>query len=194
MWTFPILIVVLLYAYVVLNKDDPADNPGLDSVKITDSQEQPEDKPDQPADNGQASNPPATDSGTEGTGEGDAGGNGGGTDTEGQTDGQTDGTEEEPEPPVDNSSSTVTVAEDGKSGNITNFKVNGSAGQPVTVTIKATGHSWLEVYKGENSSGEKLEYGNTAEGDSFTFELDSAGMYIKSGYAAATTIEVGGKL
>ncbi|KAA2302382.1 DUF4115 domain-containing protein, partial [Clostridioides difficile] len=86
------------------------------------------------------------------------------------------------------------VAEDGKSGNITNFTVNGSAGQPVTVTIKATGHSWLEVYKGENSSGEKLEYGNTAEGDSYTFELDSTGMYIKSGYAAATTIEVGGQV
>lgn len=41
---------------------------------------------------------------------------------------------------------------------------------------------------------EKLEYGNTAEGDSYTFELDSAGMYIKSGYAAATTIEVGGQV
>ncbi|WFR61777.1 DUF4115 domain-containing protein [Paenibacillus amylolyticus] len=195
MWTFPVLIVVLLYVYVVYNKGDDADNPGLDPVKITDSQQQPEDKPDQPADNGQASNPPATDSGTEGTGEGDAGGNGGGTDTEGQTDGQTDGTTgENEEEPTDNSPSAVTVAEDGKSGNITNFKVNGSAGKPVTVTIKATGHSWLEVYKGENSSGEKLEYGNTAEGDSYTFELDSAGMYIKSGYAAATTIEVGGQV
>ncbi|MGN7412307.1 helix-turn-helix domain-containing protein [Paenibacillus sp. SAF-068] len=199
MWTFPVLIVVLLYVYVVYNKGDDADNPGLDSVKITDSQQQPEDKPDQPADNGQASNPPATDPGTDGTGEGDAGGNGGGTDTEGQPDGQTDGqtdgeTGENQEEPTDNSPSAVTVAEDGKSGNITNFKVNGSAGQPVTVTIKATGHSWLEVYKGENSSGEKLEYGNTAEGDSYTFELDSAGMYIKSGYAAATTIEVGGQV
>ncbi|MNP57621.1 hypothetical protein D3C76_1524650 [compost metagenome] len=39
-----------------------------------------------------------------------------------------------------------------------------------------------------------MEYGNTAEGDSYTFELDSAGMYIKSGYAAATTIEVGGQV
>ncbi|MBT2283116.1 helix-turn-helix domain-containing protein [Paenibacillus polymyxa] len=187
MWTFPVLIVVLLYVYVVYNNGDESDNPGLDQVKITDSQQQPEDKPDPPADNGQASNPPATDSGTDGTGEGDAGGNGGGTDTEGQT----DETEKEP---TDNSPSNVSVAEDGKSGNITNFKVNGSAGQPVTVTIKATGHSWLEVYKGENSSGEKLEYGNTAEGDSYTFELDSAGMYIKSGYAAATTIEVGGQV
>ncbi len=202
MWTFPVLIVVLLYVYVVYNNGDETDNQGLDSVKITDSQQKPEDKPDQPVDNGQASNPPATDSGAEGTGEGDAGGNGGGTDTEGQTDGQTDGQSDgqtdvqtgENQEPTDNSPSAVTVAEDGKSGNITNFKVNGSAGKPVTVTIKASGNSWLEVYKGENSSGEKLEYGNTAEGDSYTFELDSAGMYIKSGYAAATTIEVGGQV
>ncbi|WP_458460646.1 helix-turn-helix domain-containing protein, partial [Paenibacillus sp.] len=89
MWTFPVLIVVLLYVYVVYNKGDEADTPGLDPVKITDSQQQPEDQPDQPADNGQSATPPATDSGVEGTGEGDAGGNGGGTDTEGQTDGQT---------------------------------------------------------------------------------------------------------
>lgn len=194
MWTFPVLILVLLYVYVVMNRDD-SDTQGLDQTKITDSQQQPQDKPDEPTDNGQASNPPANESGSGETNEGEAGGNGGGT-AEGQTDGQTDGqtTGENEENPTDNPPASVTVAEDGKSGNITNFKVNGSAGQPVTVTIKATGHSWLEVYKGENSSGEKLEYGNTAEGDSYTFELDSAGMYIKSGYAAATTIEVEGQV
>ncbi|MFE6073296.1 helix-turn-helix domain-containing protein [Paenibacillus sp. NPDC057886] len=195
MWTFPVLILVLLYVYVVMNKDD-SDTQGLDQTKITDSQQQPQDKPDVPTDNGQASNPPANESGSGETNEGESkGGNGGGT-AEGQTDGQTDGqtTGENEENPTDNPPASVTVAEDGKSGNITNFKVNGSAGQPVTVTIKATGHSWLEVYKGENSSGEKLEYGNTAEGDSYTFELDSAGMYIKSGYAAATTIEVAGQV
>ncbi|WP_405156331.1 RodZ domain-containing protein [Paenibacillus sp. FSL K6-0108] len=191
MWTFPVLILVLLYVYVVMNKDD-SDTQGLDQTKITDSQQQPQDEPDKPVDNGQATKPPANESGSGETNEGEAGGNGGGT-TEGQTDGQTTGENEEN--PTDNiPPASVTVAEDGKSGNITNFKVNGSAGQPVTVTIKATGHSWLEVYKGENSSGEKLEYGNTAEGDSYTFELDSSGMYIKSGYAAATTIEVAGQV
>ena len=46
MWTFPVLIVVLLYVYVVYNNGDESDNPGLDQVKITDSQQQPEDKPD----------------------------------------------------------------------------------------------------------------------------------------------------
>lgn len=194
MWTFPVLILVLLYVYMVMNKDD-SDTQGLDQTKITDSQQLPQDKPDEPTDNGQASNPPANESGSGETNEGEAGGNGGGT-VEGQTDGQTDGqtTGENEENPTENPTASVTVAEDGKSGNITNFKVNGSAGQPVTVTIKATGHSWLEVYKGENSSGEKLEYGNTADGDSYTFELDSAGMYIKSGYAAATTIEVAGQV
>lgn len=202
MWTFPVLILVLLYVYMVMNKDD-SDTQGLDQTKITDSQQQPQDKPDEPTDNGQASNPPANETGSGEATEGQAGGNGGGTaegQTDGQTDGQSDGQTDGQTPdenqgnPTDTPSTAVTVAEDGKSGNITNFKVNGSAGQPVTVTIKATGHSWLEVYKGENSSGEKLEYGNTAEGDSYTFELDSAGMYIKSGYAAATTIEVAGQV
>ncbi|MFS0869651.1 helix-turn-helix domain-containing protein [Paenibacillus xylanilyticus] len=199
MWTFPILIVALLYVYVVMNKDD-ADTQGVDQTKITDSQQQPNDQPDETTDNGQASTPPTNEAGGEETGQGDgeAGGNGGGTDvtdqtdTEGQTDEQTpDGTQDEET--TDNAGA-VTVAEDGKSGNITNFKVNGSAGKPVKVTINASGQSWLEVYKGENSSGEKLQFGMTADGDSMSFDLDSTGLYIKSGYAAATTIEVGGQV
>ncbi|MEO2203998.1 RodZ family helix-turn-helix domain-containing protein [Paenibacillus pabuli] len=199
MWTFPILIVALLYVYVVMNRDD-ADTQGVDQTKITDSQQTPNDQPDETTDNGQASTPPDNDStGQEtGQGEGEAGGNGGGndaageTDTEGQTDEQTPNDAEDQEP-ADNAGA-VTVAEDGKSGNITNFKVNGSAGQPVKVTINASGQSWLEVYKGENSSGEKLQFGMTADGDSMSFDLDSTGLYIKSGYAAATTIEVGGQV
>ncbi|WP_336779658.1 RodZ domain-containing protein [Paenibacillus illinoisensis] len=198
MWTFPILIVALLYVYVVMNRDD-ADTQGVDQTKITDSQQTPNDQPDETTDNGQASTPPDNESGGQETGqaEGEAGGNGGGTDvtgegTEGQTDEQTPDDTEDQEP-ADNAG-TVTVAEDGKSGNITNFKVNGSAGQPVKVTINASGQSWLEVYKGENSSGEKLQFGMTADGDSMSFDLDSTGLYIKSGYAAATTIEVGGQV
>ncbi|MCG7382492.1 RodZ family helix-turn-helix domain-containing protein [Paenibacillus sp. ACRRY] len=198
MWTFPILIVALLYVYVVMNRDD-ADTQGVDQTKITDSQQTPNDQPDETKDNGQASTPPDNESAGQetGQGEGEAGGNGGGTDvngegTEGQTDEQTPDDTEDQEP-ADNAG-TVTVAEDGKSGNITNFKVNGSTGQPVKVTINASGQSWLEVYKGENSSGEKLQFGMTADGDSLSFDLDSAGLYIKSGYAAATTIEVGGQV
>ncbi|WP_342555522.1 RodZ family helix-turn-helix domain-containing protein [Paenibacillus sp. FSL R7-0652] len=211
MWTFPILILVLLYVYMAYNKGDDANPQGLDDTKITDSQKPADDKPDPSTDKGQTANPPATDSGSKDPNKGDAGGNGGGTETNGQTDGQNDGqtdgqtdgkTEGQPDGQTgENQEGTnpatpgsVTVSQDGKSGNITNFKVSGSAGQPVTVTIKATGNSWLEVYKGENSSGEKLEYGNTADGDTFTFTLDSTGMYIKSGYAAATTIDVGGQV
>lgn len=198
MWTFPILIVALLYVYVVMNRDD-ADTQGVDQTKITDSEQTPNDQPDETNDNGQASTPPDNESGGQETGqpEGEAGGNGGGTEvtgegTEGQTDEQTPDDTEDQEP-ADNAG-TVTVAEDGKSGNITNFKVNGSAGKPVKVTINASGQSWLEVYKGENSSGEKLQFGMTADGDSMSFDLDSTGLYIKSGYAAATTIEVGGQV
>ncbi|WP_434758327.1 RodZ domain-containing protein [Paenibacillus amylolyticus] len=211
MWTFPILIFVLLYVYMAYNKGDDTNPQGLDDTKITDSQKPANDKPDPSSDNGQAVTPPTTDSGSENNGKGEAGGNGGGNEANGQTDGQnsgqtdgqnngqtdgqTDGqTGENQEGNTPSTPGSVTVSEDGKSGNITNFKVSGSAGQPVTVTIKATGNSWLEVYKGENSSGEKLKYGNTADGDSFTFTLDSTGMYIKSGYAAATTIDVGGQV
>ncbi|MGO4531454.1 RodZ domain-containing protein [Paenibacillus sp. 2TAF8] len=203
MWTFPILIFVLLYVYMANNKGDDTNPQGLDDTKITDSQKPANDKPDPSSDNGQAATPPATDSGSKDTGKGEAGGNGGGSEAtgqtgeqnNGQTDGQTDGqTGENQEGAPPSTPGSVTVSEDGKSGNITNFKVSGSAGQPVTVTIKATGNSWLEVYKGENSSGEKLQYGNTADGDTFTFTLDSTGMYIKSGYAAATTIDVGGQV
>lgn len=207
MWTFPLLIIVLLYLYIASNKGDDTDPQGLDDTKITDSQKPADDKPDPPSDNGQVTTPPASDPGTDNSGTGEAGGNGGGTDVNGQTDepnngqtdGQTDGqsgeqTGEDQEGVAPSTPGLVTVSEDGKSGNITNFKVSGSAGQPVMVTIKATGKSWLEVYKGENSSGEKLEYGNTADGDVFTFTLDNAGIYIKSGYAAATTIDVGGQV
>ncbi|MNC42866.1 hypothetical protein D3C75_916980 [compost metagenome] len=62
------------------------------------------------------------------------------------------------------------------------------------VQIAATGVSWLEVYKGVNSKGEKLSFGNTAAGNNLTFTLDSAGMYIKSGYSPATEITVNGQV
>ncbi|CAH1211229.1 RodZ family helix-turn-helix domain-containing protein [Paenibacillus sp. JJ-223] len=210
MWTFPILIIVLLYVYVVMNKDDGSTNPGVDPTKITDSQNTPNDKPDAtPSDNGQASTEQP------GSNEGDAaaGGNGGGSeqvdnatsepntdegtgqsteDTPEQTPEQTTNENQNEEPAGETSG--VTVTQSGKSGNITNFEVADSAGKPVTVSITATGESWLEVYKGQNSSGEKLQFGMTASGDTFTFNLDDTGLYIKSGYAAATTIEVGGQV
>ncbi|WP_306066559.1 RodZ domain-containing protein [Paenibacillus odorifer] len=58
----------------------------------------------------------------------------------------------------------------------------------------ASGVSWLEVYKGENSKGEKLSFGNTAAGETMSFVLGSEGMYIKSGYSPATEITVNGQV
>lgn len=89
---------------------------------------------------------------------------------------------------------TITVTPDGKSGKTTKFKVSAPSGSEVKVEIVATGVSWLEVYKGENSSGEKLSFGNTKEGDTMSFTLGSEGMYIKSGYSPATTITVNGQV
>lgn len=52
----------------------------------------------------------------------------------------------------------------------------------------------MEVYAGENSSGEKLFRDNTEEGQTYSFELGPEGMYIKSGYAPATVITVNGEV
>lgn len=82
------------------------------------------------------------------------------------------------------------VVQDGKSGKTTIFKVSGANPQ---VVITATGKSWLEVYRGTNSQGEKLSYGSTEAGDTLNFTLDSQGMYIKSGYSPATQITVNGQ-
>ncbi|AKG35152.1 helix-turn-helix domain-containing protein [Paenibacillus durus] len=84
-----------------------------------------------------------------------------------------------------------TVVQDRKSGKTTVFKVTGTNPQ---VVITATGVSWLEVYKGTNSRGEKLSFGNTASGDTKTFTLGSEGIYIKSGNSPATQITVNGQV
>lgn len=87
----------------------------------------------------------------------------------------------------------VTVTEDRKSGKTTIFKVTAPAGSAVEVKIVATGESWLEVYGGENSSGEKLAFGNTSDGEEMKFELGPEGMYIKSGRSSVTDITVNGE-
>ncbi|MNP35010.1 hypothetical protein D3C76_1283230 [compost metagenome] len=71
--------------------------------------------------------------------------------------------------------------------------MDGPEGAPIKVEITATGKSWVEVYRGEDSSGEKLSFGNTEAGDVLTFDLDSQNMFIKSGYSPATTITVAGQ-
>ncbi|NEU25407.1 helix-turn-helix domain-containing protein [Paenibacillus polymyxa] len=87
----------------------------------------------------------------------------------------------------------VTVAQDGKQGKTTIFKVSSATGGTVKVDIKATGESWLEVYKGQNSRGEKLSYGMTKSGDAMSFDIGPEGLYIKSGRSSATDISVAGQ-
>ncbi|WDH84551.1 helix-turn-helix domain-containing protein [Paenibacillus urinalis] len=182
-WTFLALILVLIYIYWVpnLNQADDSNEPSTEQTDNQPSTTTPE--PDAGED--------AEDPGSE-VGGGDPNGeeNPDATAPEEGT-----GQEEEPvdEEPVEDVP--VTVTESGTSGNITIFDVTGgSAEEPITVEIKASGESWLEMYNGQNSSGEQLVSGLTAAGDNHSFELTSEGMYIKSGYAPATEITVNGQV
>ena len=167
MWTFPILIIVVIYIYASsLNKPDS--NQTTDSTNLTDQVQDPTTATSPPASEGGVNVPSAT-AGNEAT--------------------ATPMPTATPTP----SPQAITVTPDGKAGKTTKFKVNAPSGSEVKVEIVATGVSWLEVYKGENSTGEKLSFGNTKEGDRMSFTLDSEGMYIKSGYSPATTITVNGE-
>lgn len=190
MWSFAILILIVIYMYfAVWGKDPAADkNNETDPTKLTQSE-----NPTKQGDKGQngASN---------GEGKGadqqpDAGNN---------TPSGTDGNQGEPNTPdgADNGSNNgtgagiggeVVVLPDGKSGSTTNFKVSNPSGQPVQVVINATGKSWVEVYKG-GKNGEKLYFDNTSEGDVLTYELGPEGMYIKSGASSYTQITVAGQV
>lgn len=169
MWTFPILIIVVIYIYASsLNKPDS--NQTTDSTNLTDQVQDPTTATSPPASEGGVNVPSAT-AGNEAT----------------ATPMPTATPTPTPSPQA------ITVTPDGKAGKTTKFKVNAPSGSEVKVEIVATGVSWLEVYKGENSTGEKLSFGNTKEGDRMSFTLDSEGMYIKSGYSPATTITVNGE-
>jgi len=169
MWTFPILIIVVIYIYASsLNKPDS--NQTTDSTNLTDQVQDPTTATSPPASEGGVNVPSAT-AGIEAT----------------ATPMPTATPTPTPSPQA------ITVTPDGKAGKTTKFKVSAPSGSEVKVEIVATGVSWLEVYKGENSTGEKLSFGNTKEGDRMSFTLDSEGMYIKSGYSPATTITVNGE-
>ena len=85
----------------------------------------------------------------------------------------------------------VVVSKKQKIGTITAFDVQTETSTPPKVTIKATGRSWLEVYKGLNHNGEKLQFDYTETDKKYVFDLTKEGLYIKSGYSSATTIFVG---
>ncbi|MDR0270009.1 RodZ domain-containing protein [Paenibacillus sp.] len=201
MWIFPILIIAVIYLYA--NNASHSKKDEVDSSKVTEKQQDPAQKP------AETKTPPAnnTDKTTEGNtktpGQTDtAGGTAGGNQSETTPDNGTgsvtpdNGTESNT---TDNGTTTppgnqtVTVQQDGKKGKDTIYKVAAPQGTTVMVEIKATGKSWLEVYKGENIHGEKISFGNTKDGDTVSVPLDSSGIYIKSGYSPATTITVGGQ-
>ncbi|MFC6650390.1 RodZ domain-containing protein [Paenibacillus rhizoplanae] len=175
MWTFPILILVVIYLYATssMNQGDPKQ---ADTAEMTSATQDPTKvKPSATAAGGVTS-PTATAAAAA-------------TAEAGAT--ATPVPSATPEPSA--SPGSVTVTQDRKSGKTTIYKVLAPAGGQVQVVIASTGVSWLEVYKGENSKGEKLSFGNTKAGDNLSFTLDSEGMYIKSGYSPATAISVNGQ-
>lgn len=184
MWTFPILIVVVIYL-VAINSNEPKDEPPVSNndQTQTDQAQKPEDTgntdPATPGDGAQGGDNATDDTGNEGT-------DGEGTDA---TDG-TDGTDIDE--PGNTTPGETTVTQDRTEGKNTVFKVTGSS---VKVEIVATsdGKSWVEVYRGYNTSGEKLAFQMLENGASLSFDLDSQGLYVKSGNSAATTITVGGQ-
>ncbi|MFI2857055.1 RodZ domain-containing protein [Paenibacillus sp. JSM ZJ436] len=192
MWTFPVLIVAVIVYYAFLaNKSDP--NEGYTAVPP--AQEQPSgegasgeggggEQPAEPSDNGEAGtdNAPVDEEPAEGSGE----------DAEGNGDGAEDGNSEEE--PAEEEPVNVSVTQDRSEGKYTIFKVASPAGAGVPVVITASGKSWVEIYRGYNSQGENLYYGNMNAGDVFTDEMDAQGLYIKSAYSPATVIKVGGQV
>ncbi|AIQ53260.1 helix-turn-helix domain-containing protein [Paenibacillus sp. FSL R7-0331] len=175
MWTFPVLIIAVIYWYASSNMND-SDPKTVDSSNVTNEQQDPSKIQPSPTavGGGLVSNPPA-----------------GGDSTATASASPTVAPTATPAPSPTNAP--VTVTEDRKSGKTTIFKVSAPSGAAVEVKIAASGTSWLEVYNGENSQGEKLSFGNTAAGDSLSFTLGAGGMYIKSGYSPATTITVNGQ-
>ncbi|KYG95564.1 RodZ family helix-turn-helix domain-containing protein [Paenibacillus jamilae] len=190
MWLFLVLIVGVIYAYWVSNNHSTpktAENTTpITTPSTTPSTSTPDTTTTQP-NNGQTTAP---------------NGAGGQTPDAGQT-GQTqpDGTgstgattpDTGQQPDTTTPQQGVTVAQDGKQGKTTIFKVSSATGATAKVDIKATGESWLEVYKGQNSRGEKLSYGMTKSGDAMSFDIGPEGLYIKSGRSSATDISVAGQ-
>lgn len=170
MWTFPILIIAVIYLYAIKTNDA---GPDQNSPTPTPQTQNP----------GQDPGTPGGSPGGAGTGPGES------AEEPGAETGGEPSEEDKPEEPAQ-----IAVTEDRKEGRITVFKVSAPEGTPVKVEIKASGKSWVEVYRGYNSKGEKLYFGNTSEGETLSYDMDSQGMYLKSGYSPATEIKVGGQV
>ncbi|MDO3410638.1 helix-turn-helix domain-containing protein [Saccharibacillus sp. CPCC 101409] len=140
-----------------------------------------------------------TDSGTAAGGETDNGANaeetqpgtpGDGTGAGDAENGETD--TEEPGTGQENTTGSTIVTQAGQQGKTTVYQVQPTSGGTAKITIAATGMSWLEVYRG-STSGERLYYQNTEAGENMSFDIDSQGLYIKSGYSPVTAITIDGQ-
>lgn len=185
MWIFPILIiaVIALYAYKT-NSDVPDKVPPV--TQNDPSEQGGSDEPTTPSPGGAQGEGGTTDEGTNKDPETDV--------VPGdESNGEDDETQNPDENNTEGEQGQITVTEDRKEGKNVVFKVAASGDTPVKVEIKASGQSWVEVYRGYNSTGEKLSFGMMNAGESVSFDLDSQGMYVKSGYSPATEITVGGQ-
>ncbi|WP_018752405.1 helix-turn-helix domain-containing protein [Paenibacillus sanguinis] len=188
MWSFAILILVVIYMYFTLwgNPGRNADGPEPDPTPVTEGKA-PESNND--SDQGNTGNLPA---------DGDAvGGNNGTENGSGNDAGTNAGTdlnneENATNEPGDGTTGELTLVPDGKQGSTTKYKVQNAGNTPAMVTITATGESWVEVRKGSRK-GEKLYFGATKDGDVLTYEIGPEGLFVISGASKNTTITVAGE-
>lgn len=185
MWSFAVLILVVIYWYISnYGKTDEVKNTP-DNEKITHSQDATKSSnqgdtqtPTTPSNN-------ETKEPTNNTGEPPAG----------QPNSEPNNSETNQSKPEDTPSNEpagdIAVVEDGKDGSAIKYKVQNSGGKPVEVVITATGKSWMEVRKG-NRKGEKLYYSTIDSGSELKFEVGTEGLFIKSGAAKNTSINVAG--
>lgn len=186
MWIFPLLIVVLVYIFVVR-----ADNGAPEVATDNTGQQQETTTPPQ-----ETTTPPATNTEESSTNPESTTPTGAGTDQEQTTPESTPGTDEQAT--TDDTTTTDTasqpvVTQAGKEGRNTIFNVNYTGTTPLKVSIKASGQSWLEVYKSADSSGERLFFNNTESGQDLSYDLGDQGLYIKSGNSPATDITINGQ-
>lgn len=182
MWSFLLLIFVLVYVFVV-NRDTGETQRTVDDTPITD-------KTTPPAANGSGSQGGAAGAGqgsgsqsngsTGGTGTGSGSGQGTGT-----TDpGNAPGAGSDPQ-----TATTVTFSK--KSGKTDHYEVAPAGRHTVDIAISG-GQAWLEVRK-DGSKGEFVQNGIAEDGTKLSFELDTP-LYINTGRADLTEIKIDGQV
>lgn len=188
MWIFPLLIVVLVYIFVVRNDNGAPEVATNNKGQQQETTTQPT-TTTPPATSNPESTTPTTPESTTTTPP-----TGAGTDQE-QSTPEATGTDEETTDPATttDTASQPVVTQAGKEGRNTIFNVNYTGTTPLKVSIKATGQSWLEVYKSADSSGERLFFNNTESGQDLSYDLGDTGLYIKSGNSPATDITINGQ-